>query len=450
MEPENEEELKKYQNIISYESTKKILAQMEKGICQIKTDSNQGTGFFCKIPDYSRYSNKMFPVLITSSHLINSELLYKKDTKILIKMHTNRSFKLLNLNDRIKYTNEEYDITIIEMREQASIKNYLKIDDNILDDIYDRKDNYKINPSETIYMIQYPEGGPSVSYGTLDNIEEYNNFIFNHNCCAKNGSLGSPILNMNNEVIAMHKKGIKNTSNQGISLYYALKDFIKKNKLYIYYEDYEDFKKKIKSKNDKLMEKFKRRYMIEDFIYYDENIKKILNLSGLWIINQQLDDFSKIHFKEIHKLYLGINNISNITPLENMVQNQLEILDLNKNRITDISVLEKVKFNELKELFLSGNNISDINVLEKVKFEKLEILDLSDNKISDINILEKVNFKELKDLYLNVNKIVYLKVFEKTKFEKLEKLFLNQNKIDEKENASIISKLKDTINEFFI
>ena len=64
--------------------------------------------------------------------------------------------------------------------------------------------------------------------------------------------------------------------------------------------------------------------------------------------------------------------------------------------------------------------------------------------------MEKVSFKELKDLYLNVNIIADLKVFEKTIFEKLEKLFLNNNKIDEKENASIISKLKDTINEFII
>ena len=41
----------------------------------------------------------------------------------------------------------------------------------------------------------------------------------------------------------------------------------------------------------------------------------------------------------------------------------------------------KINFKELKKLYLNNNNISDIKVLEKVKFEKLEVLDLSENKI---------------------------------------------------------------------
>ena len=455
MEPENEEDIKRYPSIISYESTKKILHQMEKYICEIQIDSIQGTGFFCKIPFPDDNMYDTLPVLITSSHIINSELLDKKDSKISIKTHKNISFKSLNLNDRKKYINKDYDITIIEIKAQDNIKNYLKINDNIINDVLDEVDNININPNETIYMIQYPKGELSVSYGTLDNIDENKNYIFNHKCCAKNGSLGSPILNMNNEVIGMHIDGSKNIYNQGLILFYAIKDFIEKYD----YKFYGKFNKKSKNKNNKLLEKFIRKYNFK-YLIYDFNLHRYyhyykdtaisLNLSGLWIINQEFDDLSKIHFKEIKKLYLGINNISNITPLENMAHNQLEILDLSKNRIKDISVLEKVKFNELKELYLSGNNISDIKVLEKVKFENLEILDLADNKISDINILEKVNFKELKDLYLNLNIIVDLKVFEKTIFEKLEKLFLNKNKIDEKENALIISKLKDTINEFMI
>ena len=421
---------------------------MEKSICEIKNDSNQGTGFFCKIPFPDDDLYNMLPVLITSRHIINEDLLCEKDSKISIKTHKNKSFKLFDLNRRMKYTNKEYDITIIEIKEQDNIKNYLKIDYNIMNDILDKKDyNNNIYSNETLYMIQYPQGQLSVSYGILNNVDENEKYIFNHKCCAKNGSLGSPILNMNNEVIGMHKEGIKNKSNQGIFLFHAIKNFIEEKN---YNYKYEKFNRK--SKNDKLLYKFKRKFEI-NFIQssFDYNEKKyILNLSGLWIINQQLDDLSKIHFKEIQKLYLAINNISNITPLENMVHNHLEILDLSKNRITDISVLEKVKFNELKELYLSGNNISDIKVLEKVKFEKLEMLDLAENKISDINVLEKANFKELRGLYLNINNIVDLKVFEKTKFEKLEKLFLNKNKIDEKENFSIISNLKNTINEFII
>ena len=137
-------------------------------------------------------------------------------------------------------------------------------------------------------------------------------------------------------------------------------------------------------------------YNLHRYYHYYKDTATSLNLSGLWIINQEFDDLSKIHFKEIKKLYLGINNISNITPLENMAHNHLEILDLTKNRIKNISVLEKVKFNELKELYLSGNNISDIKVLEKVKFEKLEILNLIYNQISKVEnkmIISKLKSK---------------------------------------------------------
>ena len=60
-------------------------------------------------------------------------------------------------------------------------------------------------------------------------------------------------------------------------------------------------------------------------------------------------------------------------------------------------ICEKMNFKELKKLILSGNNISNIKVL--AKFEKLEILDLSDNKISNIELLETFNFTELKELF---------------------------------------------------
>ena len=44
-------------------------------------------------------------------------------------------FKKINLNNRMKYTNKEYDITIIELKEKDNIKNYLELDDNIINDL---------------------------------------------------------------------------------------------------------------------------------------------------------------------------------------------------------------------------------------------------------------------------------------------------------------------------
>ena len=163
-----------YPNVISYESTKKILEQMEKNICKINMGQLQGTGFFCKIPLLNKY------MLITNNHIINEDILYKKDGKIKIDIKEENEIKEIGLNNRMKYTNEEYDITIIEIKEKDNIKNYLELDDIIMNDILNNNNKKKEYINETIYKIQYPENKLSVSYGILDNIYEDKKYNFNH------------------------------------------------------------------------------------------------------------------------------------------------------------------------------------------------------------------------------------------------------------------------------
>ena len=142
---ENKESiLRGYPNVISYECSKKIIKQMERNICKITVGENQGTGFFCKIPFPDL--NNMLSVFITNNHIINKELLYKDSSIIDIDIEEEKNIKKLNLNNRMKYTNEEYDITIIEIKEKDGINNYLELDDNIINDIIknnNRKDKYK-------------------------------------------------------------------------------------------------------------------------------------------------------------------------------------------------------------------------------------------------------------------------------------------------------------------
>ena len=73
---EGEGENKSLINIISYETTKTIIDQMEKNICKINIGNLQGTGFFCQIlfPD----KNNMLPVFITNNHIIDEKLLYNE------------------------------------------------------------------------------------------------------------------------------------------------------------------------------------------------------------------------------------------------------------------------------------------------------------------------------------------------------------------------------------
>ena len=398
-----------YPNIISYECIKKIKEQMEKNICKINLGKSQGTGFFCKLPFPDL--NNMLPVLITNNHIINNELLYKNNEKFEIDIYNESELKEIDINNRIKYTNEEYDITIIEIKKEDKINNYLELDEMILNDIINNINKNKIYIKETIYIIQFPENKLSVSYGIIENIYKDRIYNFNHKCSTKGGSSGSPILNINNKLIGIHKGGYNNKNNIGTFLNYPIKEFIQ---LY-------------RKKNELLIQEFNTKYELN---IKDKNITE-LNLGFKNIGEEGLKELCKIEFKELKELNLFGNNIWDIKVLEKVKFEKLKILDLRHNLISDIRVLEKVNFNQLKELFLSFNNISDIKVLEKVKFEELEKLYLSANKLSDINVLEKVNFKELKVLYLHENIISDIKVLEKVKFEKIELINIRCNKISD-------------------
>ena len=198
----------------------------------------------------------------------------------------------------------------------------------------------------------------------------------------------------------------------------------------------------------------------------DTNIK-VLDLSKAKLITGEIKDY--FGFK-------NINNLVNVTIIEAITLDKLEVLDLGdnyirelnvlekfnlknlaklylyNNYISDISALKKCKFENLNILNLSQNKIKDINVLEHVNFKKLEILNLRDNKISDVDVLKKVNFKELKELYLNKNNISKIDFLNKNIFPKLEILNLKKNKINlienKNENAPAISYLKISLKKF--
>ena len=152
MAEEKESFLTGYPKPISYDCNKKILEQMEKNIFKIKIGDEQGTGFFCKIP----FPNKenMLPVLMTNNHIINENILYKNNEKIDLNIKGEKDIKTINLNNRLKYTNKDQDITIIE----------IKVSDEIFPNIeflnYDLnyKRGYEIYEDAIIITIQHPLG----------------------------------------------------------------------------------------------------------------------------------------------------------------------------------------------------------------------------------------------------------------------------------------------------
>ena len=129
---EKEDYITGYPIAIPFNSIEEMINQMKKNICKIKIGDAQGTGFFCKIPFPDQ--NNMLKVLITNNHVIKKDILFKKDQEISILIKEEKKIRKLNLNDRIKYTNDEkiYDITIIEIKEEDNINNFLELDDNVL------------------------------------------------------------------------------------------------------------------------------------------------------------------------------------------------------------------------------------------------------------------------------------------------------------------------------
>ena len=155
-EVEKEVYNEEYPKIISIEGTKKILEQMEKSVCKIyKTDGKKGTGFFCNI----KYENKEIPVMMTNCHVINDNYIKENDKIEIVINNDEDNLITILLRNRIIYTNEEYDITIMEIKvEKYKIKNYMKLYEKYLK-------NSNIIYDKSIYVIQYPLGGKvGVSY----------------------------------------------------------------------------------------------------------------------------------------------------------------------------------------------------------------------------------------------------------------------------------------------
>ncbi len=153
-----------------------------------------------------------------------------------------------------------------------------------------------------------------------------------------------------------------------------------------------------------------------------EEIRELVWLKELKLYNNNISDITPLEkLVNLTMLNLGGNKISDITPLEKLVN--LTVLNLWSNQISDITPLEKLV--NLTELNLSFNQISDITPLEKLV--NLTELNLSWNQIEDITPLEKL--VNLTMLNLGGNKISDITPLEK--LVNLTELNLSWNQIED-------------------
>ena len=221
---------------VSFNGTKQIIDQMNNSVCRIFNNGN-GTGFFTKIP----YGSKFLPVLITNNHVINNNDISNKKT-ISLYLNNDKITKTIKLDKNRKiYTDEQLDVTIIEIKENEDNLNnkYLELDDEIISYF---KLNKKENPNyinniysnKSIYLINYPEDNDvAVSYGKPPILDELNKSKIYHYCTTKEGSSGSPILLIKNQkLIGIHYGSSKNYEyNNGTLLIYSIIEFSKKIKI---------------------------------------------------------------------------------------------------------------------------------------------------------------------------------------------------------------------------
>ena len=179
-----------------------IAFKVTKSICKItiKINANvkNGTGFFMKISNNLLY-------LITNYHIINPNII-NEDIEIEIWNHKKIYFDLNDHINNIKFFEQPKDITIIQVNNRDEIYNdieFLDFDRNYIN-------GYNIYKNADVFTIQYPFGqNASCASGSIKDIYDYE---FEHNISTNNGSSGSPIILLNNninniQVIGIHKCG---------------------------------------------------------------------------------------------------------------------------------------------------------------------------------------------------------------------------------------------------
>ena len=278
-------------NPITFDILKIILEQKEKSICKIICNNGEsGTGFFCSVPFPDKYH--LLPVLMTNNHVLEEKDI-DCNKKIKFELNDKKISKELMIGkNRRTYTSTEYDITIIEIKNDdgLDLNSFLDIDERI----------YKDNPNEIFrntpaYLIYYSNQNAEYSNYFIDSISE-DNYNLYHKCSSKHGSSGSPILNLNNnKVIGIHKGSNKEINiNLGTLLRKPLEQFYK--------EKDEDNKEKFKNNNGNNLNNILYEVLGENYPTPDLSFKIIKGC------NKNCDFFVPTVGFEFLKFIIKINN----------------------------------------------------------------------------------------------------------------------------------------------
>ena len=473
--------------ILKYKTLNILLDKSEKSICEIKSNSGNGTGFFCVLK-YPDNPNNIIYCLITNYHVIDDNFLNSKEC-IEIKMNNNE-MKLHLINKRRLWSNKEIDFTCIEIiKEDNLIEKITPFDIN--ENCYNNNfNNEDYNKNGIILSAIGTSKDIEISQGAIYYMENNNN-IFYHNCNIEEGYSGGPIILINNLSIIGINKGYDRRENKNIGIYFSsIINSIKNEKneiICILNIDENDYKEDIILLNNN---KDNKKEFIDNInVYIKENKIDIKNEGNQWKINYNFQKKGKYEIRIIFnrkltnlrgifencKLLYSIDlsgfNTSKVTDMKSMFDHcvKLEkIIGLEKldtNEVINMKAMFQL-CGELEELDLSNFNTSKvtdmgymfamcvklkkINGLERFntnqvinmhvmfgKCTELEELDLSNfntSKVTDMTLMfnDCIKLKKIKGIEkFNTNQVINMKaMFDKCKeLEELDLSNFNTSKV---------------------
>ena len=348
-----------------------ISEQSKNCIFKIVTENAIGTGFLCLIP----FPDKLHPLptLITNNHVLT-----ENDIEIgkIIKFSSNEhNYQIVIDNHRKCYTNEEYDITIIEIKEgdSISIKKILEIDEDIFNN-----NAFQIFGKSSIYIMHYPKGVQNeISFGKIRNIST-DNLDIEHLCNTLSGSSGGVIMNMiNYKAIGIHKSS-NLISNWNLGSFLKLP-----------------------------IEKFN-----EEFSYKENNKNDNNNENNSNIENNKKDEINK-NIKDNEK-----NNKINNLEEDNIPDNEFSLFNINlqeDNYKNNKNKIERDKIQVIQNANMLGDKLNDnngnnkkenSNHKENEENKNIKIFNNNINNIENRNN-KNINNNEIKNEEI-INKRIYL------------------------------------------
>ena len=461
------------------------LFKMEKSICRIQFEriednkliSGHGSGFFCEIEGN-------FPIkyaLFTNNHILNESNL-QKDAIIKFKCFESNIFNSNNIveksiritSNRRTFTNKNLDFTCVEIFESDGIKNYFKIEPNI---ISYHSNKSKIYEKMDIFILQFYDDN-TITYSVGNIIQISNNEIL-HQASTEKGSSGSPIIKRdknNNYLIGLHKASIKDGDKSLYNLattFDSILDNIKENfseinciykpneqneEIDLIHDYHLDVNKGMKDNDYPSKVYFEAQNINKKF--FEENVE-------LYIQDQKMKFNYKYKFKNSKEIKVKFKFNKKLTNMSFMFYecDSLKSIDLSSftsNHIItmrstfmgcsslkslNLSSFDSSNVNDMSHMFNGCYSLEDINFLNfntiKVKYmngmfrgcEKLKFLDLSsfktDNVIDmsrmfqDCRSLEEINLSNF-----NTNKVKNMSIMfadcERLKYLDLSKFETNE------------------------